>query len=414
MYIFLLLLTVLITACSTDDDASGDDDDSDTTTADVNYVLTLRALDDNGESADYFLTVEDIMSGEISAVGNGAELAGWNYAANFGGKYFAFSYEENICTAYELEDGELAAQDQFAFTRIDVMNPLNDDYFIGIGAPWGGGSYDCQLQLINIEDVAIDLTVDDPIYESYVYVDSLGENVQLNAWPTDTYFDGSNVYVSFYPLHGTTWVTPNTDTAYVSVFTYPDFAYVKTFKDSRTGPIGYYGDQPVLLENESGDHYALASSSYAAGFTQSTKPSGILKINSGEMEFDEDYFFNIEDLGYRVMSGKYVSDGLAVVSVIPIEADEDPSASWASFSVTTPLLYTAIVDLENQTFTIVEDVPAHGGQYKTPYLVQDGKVYISVHDGTEAYVYEVDPTAGTATQGALLEGTEFQALFAVD
>ena len=33
-------------------------------------------------------------------------------------------------------------------------------------------------------------------------------------------------------------------------------------------------------------------------------------------------------------------------------------------------------------------------------FVEDGKAYLSSHDGTEAYVYIVDPETATATKGA--------------
>ena len=49
---------------------------------------------------------------------------------------------------------------------------------------------------------------------------------------------------------------------------------------------------------------------------------------------------------------------------------------------------------------------------QTPFLVENGMVYISVNNGTEAFVYEVDPENATATKGATLIGNQFQGLFA--
>ncbi|MEQ8473034.1 MAG: DUF4374 domain-containing protein [Marinoscillum sp.] len=407
---FIKLLSItLLAGC-----ISGCDPDDEVSTAEANYVMSLRTQNANDESADYYITVDDLMSGEISAFGQGVELIGWNYNAKFRDTYFAFGYDLNECIGYKLDGGELISQGKFVFERIDVMEPLDNDFFLGIGAPWGGGSYDCNLQVISIDDIAIDHNVEHPIYESFHYVDSLDEHVQLNSWPTSAYLDNNKVFVSFYPLHGSSWNTPNTDTAYVSVFSYPELEYIKTFKDDRTGPIGYYGGSPAIMENEVGDHFFISTGCKACGFTQVTKTSGILKVNSGETEFDEDYYFDVEGTtGYKVLSGTYVGNGLAVARVIATDVDEQAAAvnSWATFSEVTPILNAAVIDLDAKTLTIVEDVPLHGGQYKTPYLVEDGKVYLSVNTGTEANVYQVDPATGTASKGAKLIGNQFQALF---
>ncbi|MCG8574825.1 MAG: DUF4374 domain-containing protein [Flavobacteriales bacterium] len=374
----------------------------------VNYVMSLRSLDASEESADYYLTVDDLMTGEISAVGKGEELVGWNYNGHFGDTYFAFGYDLNECVGYKINNqGQLVQEGKFVFERFDVMNEIDDNHFLAIGAPWGGGSFDCQLQVVNVQDIAIHKNVKHPIYEYF------HDGAQLNAWPTSSYVDGNKLFVSFYPLNGETWATPNTDTAYISVYSYPNLEYIETIKDDRTGPIGYYGGQPCILETENGDHYTLSSGAMAVGFTQATKPSAILKISAGSADFDDDYFFNVEETGYRVTSATYVGDGLAVANVIAIATDESAAGvnQWALFSEVTPLLNTAIIDLNAQSLTIVNDVPVHGGQYSTPFLVDGDDVYISVNDGTDAYVYKVNAPSATATRGAKLIGSQFQGLY---
>ncbi|UII29629.1 DUF4374 domain-containing protein [Fulvivirga ulvae] len=392
-------LTLLFTSCS--------DDDSSVTPVASGYVMSLRTEDADEESADYYITVDDLMTGEISAEGQGVELVGWNYNGHFGDTYFAFGYDLNECIGYKMINNQLVEQGKFVFERFDVMSAIDDESFLAIGAPWGGGSYDCQLQVVDVAEIAITKNVKHPIYESFDNGD------QLNAWPTGAYVDGDKLFVAFYPLNGTSWETPNTDTAYVSVYSYPEIEYIKTIKDSRTAPIGYYGASPSILEDESGNHFTLSVSSKAAGYTQATKPSGVLKINAGEDEFDADYFFNVEESGYKVLSATYVGNGLAVARVISLQMDEAAGAQsqWAAFSEITPILNVAVLDLNKETVTIVEDVPLHGGQYQTPYLVENGKVYISVNTGTEAHIYQVDAASGSATKGAKLIGNQFQALF---
>jgi hypothetical protein len=144
------------------------------------------------------------------------------------------------------------------------------------------------------------------------------------------------------------------------------------------------------------------------------KGSAILKIDSGADEFDANYFFDVESTGYRVTSATYVSNGLAVANVISTTIDNaaGKESQWGLFSEVTPLLNTAVIDLYNKKVTLVNDVPLHGGQYQTPFLVENGKVFISVNNGTDAHIYQVDPVSATAVKGAKLIGNQFQGLYA--
>lgn len=371
--------------------------------AGTGYLLGYRTA--GNPTADYLLTSKDLLSGTISATGTGIELSGWNYYGKAGGTYFAIDYTNNICVGYAIENGQPKEKGQFAFERMDCMTEADENTMIAIGAPWGGGSYDCRIQKIDAANVAIGSTKLTPIYVSY---DSAG--TQLNAWPTHTYIQGNRLYVSFYPLEGASWNTTLTDTAYVSVYSYPALDYLHTFKDTRTGPIGYYGGSPAIVEDEGGNHYTLSTSSIAGGFTQSTKPSGILKINNGQEQFDASYFFNTEALGYRLLTATYAGNGKVVARVIPVATDAS-AAAWAAFDVTVAICKVVVLDLNAQTLTVVNDVPLHGGQYQTPFLKENGKVLMSINDGSEAYIYAIDPTTATAVKGARIEGSELQSLF---
>ncbi|WP_159522198.1 DUF4374 domain-containing protein [Sunxiuqinia indica] len=395
----LLLGTMGITSCTEDNTVVDEPEEEEAT----GYVIALRASDGDA-SADYLLTHDDLMSGVISADGQGEEQSGWSYFTSAGDNYFSVGYTLNEVISYQIQDGNLIFDDKLLFDRLDMLYPVDDNHIVGIGAPWGGGSYDCQIQLIDVNNVAISRNISHPIYESYDE-----EGVQLNAWPTAAYVAGDQLYVSSYSLYGDTWETPNTDSAIVSVFSYPEFEYQGYFSDDRTGPVGYYASQPAILENENGDHYTLSSSSLAAGFTQTTKPSGILKINQGEQAFDSNYFFNIEEHGYKVLSGVYVGNNKAVVKVVSLENDAI-DASWAAFG-NELVMETAVIDLEAQTFELVESIPVHRGQYMTPYYVENDLVYLVVGTESEWYIYQVNPETVTAERGAQIEGIDVQGIF---
>jgi hypothetical protein len=366
------------------------------------YAVLFRTATD--PTADYLLTTNDLMTGSISATGNGIEQQGWCYFAKVGDTYLAVDYENTIAIGYRYQEGQLVEAGQFAYDALDCFGPATEGYAIGIGAPWGGGSFDCKINVIDGASVSISNSVTTPVYTP------MHNGAQINAWPTGTWVQGDKLYVSFYPLVGDTWETPMTDTAYVSVYSYPGLAYQSTFKDTRTGPIGHYSGQPCILTDESGNRYTISNTSIAAGFTQSTKPSGILKINSGATAFDANYFFDVEALGYKVLGGVYTGNGKVVARVISNTTDASATA-WAAFSVAeAPICNIAILDLNAKTLTLVNEVPLHGGQYLTPFLLEDGKVYASVTtSASDAFVYRIDPVTATAEQGARIEGSEIQA-----
>ena len=73
------------------------------------------------------------------------------------------------------------------------------------------------------------------------------------------------------------------------------FELDKIIYDERTSPIGVNGHSTGIEQTENGDIYSFSTSALSAGFTLATKPSGILRIKNGETEFDQDYFFNVEE-----------------------------------------------------------------------------------------------------------------------
>jgi len=367
------------------------------------YLIGYRTA--GTTTADYLLNTASLDSGVISATGKGLELSGWNYYGKSGSTYFAIDYTNNICKGFKVENGNIVEKGEFAFERMDCMTEVDENNMLAIGAPWGGGSFDCKIQLVNSTDISIQQSATTPIYVSY---DNNG--TQLNAWPTHSYIENGKLFIAFYPLNGATWETPNTDTAYISVYSYPGLQYQHTFKDTRTGPIGYYGGSPAMIEDEAGNHYSFSTSSKAAGFTQKTTPSGILKINKGQEQFDANYFFDVESYGYRVLTGAYAGNGKVVARVVSTTVDNS-APDWAAFEVTAPVCNIAVLDLNTKSFTLVSSIPLHGGQYQTPFHVENGKVYTSINNGSEAYIYAVDPNTASATKGARIEGSELQSFF---
>ncbi len=398
-------MTVSLFSCKKKDDDNNDSDNNSGVGQASGYVVGFRSSDG---SADYIMSVSDLMSGTISSSGNGIEQAGWCYYGRSNSSFLAIDYTNNNCIGYGVNNGVLSEKGEFIFERLDfIEHDKNTDQLLSIGAPWGGGSYECKFQLIDPNNMAITSSV-----PSVIYAPKDGSGNQLNVWPTSTKIVGDKVFVPFYPLVGDTWATDQTDTAYVAVYSYPGFQKLAILKDTRTSPIGYYGGSTSIVKDENGNMYTFSTSSYAAGYTQATKPSGILKINAGEQQFDPSYFFNLEAEGYKILTGAYVSNGKIVARVIDNATDAASGVgSWAAFSSSNPICKIAIIDVNAQTLTIVSDIPLHGGQYETPFLIEDGKVYVSINNGSSAAVYRVDPQTATAEKGADIAGSELQSIY---
>lgn len=375
-----------------------------------NYVLALRTQGASGTS-DYVLSTDTINkeNKSVSATGNGFEQLAWSYYNSTGSTIFSFSYGTvNAAVAYAMnESGTLYEKGRFSFERMDCFAKGDDSTLVAIGAPWGGGSYDCQIQLISANTVGIKKKRLTPIYR-------FDENDMLNKWPSSMVVNDGKLYIAFYPLDGVSWETQFTDTAYIAVFSYPGLDSLTLMKDSRTGPIGYYGNPVSMVKAENGDIYTLSPNSYAAGYTQSTKKSGILRIKNGQQSFDPGYFFDVESAsgGSKVLSATYAGDGMLVATVVSPGVD-DPAAVWAAFDIQIPICKLVVIDLNNKTVTDVKGVPAFGGQYGAQTLVENGKVYLSITSTTagEARIYAVDPLTATAEKGAKIEGVEVPAIF---
>ncbi len=386
--IFLVMFFLITVSCNQENEITPDEGVS-------KYVVHLR-VGTAGEYADYILTEDEIMSGEITAEGKGLEQTGWRYSAHTANTLFSIGYyDDNNCIGYGLdENGDLYEKGRFIFeTTLDVFSNGIDGHLVAMEVPRSGFA-DRVFHMIDGNSVSVTSKVPTRIYENKA--DS------LVAWPTALVVRDNRIFVPFYTLHANgTFATPSTDTAHVAVYSFPDFTFEQYIKDTRMGPIGIYGNKNGMVKTESGDLYAYSSASYACGFTTQQKNSGILRIKNGDLEFDDSYFFDIEEAtgGDKLVYFEYVGDGLAVGRLIT-----DDSGLWTYYG-SSDICKLVVIDLEGKTLTPITDIPLHKGQY-APMLVEDGKVYVNITTENSADIYEIDPNSATAVKGASIDGRE--------
>lgn len=372
------------------------------------YILALRTPSSGKSTADYLLSTNDLMSGKISAVGQGVEQIGWRYFTSTSGRYLSVGYGDNNIQGYTFDENteRLNNYGKMVFERLDMDAPISDNEILGIGAPWGGGTDVCTMMIINTEKLKATT-------QKKVKLSDLTLKDQEYLWPTSARKVGDKLFLSFYLVKGKKFETPVTDRAWVSVFSYPELEFIKTIEDQRTGPLGQYGNSRMMIKTETGDLYCFSSCSIEAGFDTETKPSGVLRIKNGKTEFDSSYFFNIEEKsskGYEVVFTQYLGNGLVFARVV---TNEGGDVKWAAAKETlTPCKYV-ILNLFDKTVKDIEGLPTTSGSMPGSALYDENKVYVSIHND-ETFIYQIDPIKATATKGAKIDGIDAPGIFKIE
>lgn len=366
------------------------------------FTVAFTAQGSENESTDYLFNVESLMEESISAEGVGIEQTGWRYMAGHNKTMFSIGYfNDNNAIAYELdEEGSLREKGRFVFENtLDMVGFADEETMLAMEVPRIDFA-DRVLHKIDVNSVSIQEKVNMRIWES--------REDSLVAWPTALKVRGDKLFIPFYKIHARgDFTTPQTDSAYVTVYSWPEMEFDKYITDDRMGPIGIYGTFNGMISDENENLYGFSSASYASGFTTQGKSSGILRINSGETEFDENYFFDIEQAtGGKVNFFEYAGNGKAVANIVM-----DDSQLWGAYVSGSEIHKLVILDLENQTSTDVSGVPLHGGFFGSPWHVEDGKVYMSVTTASGAHVYEIDVATATGVQGAEIQGKELKGIY---
>lgn len=399
LLLILVLVSVLATACSS---LTGSDDNDGEQEQVSNYTIAFTAQGSENESTDYILNTESLMEGEITAEGVGIEQTGWRYMVGHHNTLFSVGYfDDNNAIAYELDqNGNITETGRFVFENtLDLFGSADENTLLAMEIPRIDFA-DRVLHKIDPNSVSIQEKTPLRIWES--------REDSLVAWPTALKVRDDKLFIPFYKIHARgDFSTPQTDSSYVAVYSYPDLRFEKYITDTRMGPIGVYGLFNGMIEDEDGNFYGYSSASYANGFTTQSKPSGILRINNGETEFDQNYFFNVEEAaGGKINFLEYVGNGKALANIVI-----DDSVLWGSYSANNEIHKLVVLDLETQTATDVSGVPLHGGFYGSPWYVNDGKVYMSVTTAESVHVYSVDVETATGMQGAEILGKELKGIY---
>lgn len=438
----VLLATTLFTSCSNENDA----DITPPSGGARPYVIAATVTMSNN-STPVLLTAASLDEGTISPVHNGTVTDEATYWVFHGTEYlYGLAYNQGnagLTRSYVLDkDYNIIARDkEYAVNRFTTYG-MYDNYILttstGNGAEeWADDNgFLPKMFLVSYLDTKAETYRSSEVSEGYLSENFLGngEYVTLSGFQQR----GEKLFAAVVPMglsqygaaaDGGKWVkyphlvkTEDGGTNSSSYkkgelqwTQYPNECHVAIFDDETlstkkvitTDRISYASGRfksqyyQMIWATENGDVY-LFSPSYAKTMTDENQrtvlPAGVVRIKSGEEEFDNDYYVNIEALsgGRSFLRSWYVGDGNFLLQMYDAPLVPGKSAPTA--------LSLAIFNVNDATLKFVEGLPQTLSAFgKTPYM-ENGYAYmpVTVTDGYPA-IYKIDPSDATAVKGVVIE-----------
>ncbi|WP_025761398.1 DUF4374 domain-containing protein [Dyadobacter tibetensis] len=370
------------------------------------FVIASSPIGSSGV-ADYLLTTSDLSQGIISTIGQGIEQDGtYRYYMTHKGNFFSLLYGQGnpgAVTTYRLDEkGELEKFSDFQSETVQVFAAVNDD-ILTIKVPRSGDENASWFR-INAQEAKI-------VGEGKINIVALAGNGERAhfTWAQQV---GDKVFAPFMSIKGAApdvFGTSFPDSSWIAVYDYPGMQLQKVIKDNRTGVIGTYFNNGILVD-EKGDTYAFSAAvSTNSGKLNGKNPSAFVKIKHGTTEFDSSYFFNMEEVsgGKKVIGATYLSQGNVLVYML-----SDPANQYGPVRM-------ARINLYNKSFAWVGGVPeeilSKSASYNNNTITEDGKkVFVGINTEEGSWVYSVDIEAAQATKGLKVEGGKITAIVKMD
>ncbi|MDR1098318.1 MAG: DUF4374 domain-containing protein [Tannerella sp.] len=361
------------------------------------YVVVATPEGSTAEGADYLLQTGSLTEGSITTAGAGIEQDGYRYYAFHKNKAFSFLYGQGnpgAVTTYALdENGTLKYVSNLQTETVQVFGTYDDELIL-MKCPRSLSSPSAGIYRVDAVNPQIVGTI-------YVDVAELAGNGEM-AHFTGAFQVDDKVYAPYMCIKDNYFRTDFTDSTWIAVFSWPGMTLERVIRDNRASYIGYYFALRGVAQIENGDVYAFSHSPIGnaeQGIVPSTNPSAALRIKKGASEFDQSYFFNIQEIsgGYHLHRAFYLSGTKFLLTVIN---NREQTPQWGD----TNELRFAIIDVEAKSFAWVTGLPeperlVHVS--RLPFVADDGSSIafgITVAD-EYPHVYTIDVATARATKG---------------
>lgn len=379
------------------------------TTSNGKYAICLGYT---GEATSYYvITTDDLMTGSISAKGNGIEQNGYRSFQKGGDNLFSIGglglTDANVITRDA--NGNLTQKGSFVFDNsLSQIEQADANTMLAIDFP-NQYSEGAQFKFYKLDIVsgARTETKSKPIADL---------KAASNALPylSGMAVSGGHVYITFYlnDISVSPAVHTDYETAYVATYTWPGLEFVKVMEDDRAAICGNFNSFNGIYKVENGDMYTFSATAKANGYTvNSSKPGAMLRILAGETEFDQSYYFDVETAagGFKPTRMFYLGGGKFFAQVHTKKWDE--MTQWMDKD-----LKCAIVDVAARTVTYINDIPVLDGDgaMRMTCIVDGGYCYFPMTDADGLYYYRIDPATATAVRGARVEANFVSASFILE
>lgn len=410
-----VVLCVSMVGCSKDDGPS----EGGRTSNEVEFFI---AATESGEgAASYLLSVPDVSAGTVGIKGQGLEAdayTAWlfpNQYTGIGLKYQKGDPGIGIGVGLGADGNIVRTGGEFQIeSRFTTYGVFQNKVLTAVGG----------VQVADAPD----------IYTTFNFVDPAKNNAVTTITENTTNLTGNGEYatlsgiVQFGDNEFLTALVPSTvggDTGSGGGSTgptqYPDSVWVaaydqdlqvkRIYGDDRLGyAAGKFRSQyySSISEDGKGNVYVFSPSNDAT----STKPAGVIRINAGADDFDQDYFWNLEDELAKVGAATdikfqrvfHVTDDVFVLAYVRngSTVQEGPAKPNA----------LAIINVVDKSFKWVEGLPDFNDNpsFGLP-IAEDGKLYIPVNEvDHNPAIYTVDAVTGKATKGLVVEAGEVTAI----
>ncbi|UZR97752.1 DUF4374 domain-containing protein [Chondrinema litorale] len=422
-YGLVILLAINTISCSDDDDATDPTPDTEEDSVTESFFISAA-----GESAEYILSTDTLGGDDLSIVGSGIELeqTGYNWIFNEDntvtvGLIYAQG-EPGIGLGYELDTaGELSSLGEFQITSRFTSYGFFEDYAItsvggqtlvdedGNPLTYEDGTERADGATFNFINTAGGLSLETQSIETYGLI-SEGQQVTFSG-----IVDMGNGEF----LTGAVVSQAQDDEAEGGASTgtviYPDSCWVVAFDENlevqrvyRSNQLSYasgrYRSQyySQIAKDDDGNVYVFSG----AYDSNATNPAGALRINSGATDFDDSYYFNIEEIAedYNFRKVWHITEDyflLEFYNETVISSTNDPATQYG------------IVKMEDKTFNWV------GGGFPSKDDISDiglpmsydGKLYFPITaTGEYPTIYEIDPVTSQSTAVLSVASTNVEAI----
>lgn len=440
-----------LTACS-DDESNGGSGSSNVTTG--NYVIAATVTSSSTDTY-VLLTAESLDEGEITTVGNGLVNEGATYWVFYGNRYlYALNYnqgEAGTTQSFIMNTaGALEKRSQEYYVNRFTTYGFYDNYIMATSTGDGPSDMKDENGYLPQSFLISYLDVDNQTYTSNSVTQStpfLSENFLGNGeYVTLAGLEqvGSKLYAAAVPMglsqYGCMqkngdgsykWVLPGNEDliktesggsgsgAYdkdeLQWTQYPDECWIAVFKDRtlteysliKTDKISYAcgrnRSQYYQMNWLADDGYVYVfSPSYAKTMSdsrqQTTLPAGVVRVNTQTEQFDDAYYYNLEEKadGASFLRSWYIGGEYFLLLMYD-------KAITASDKVANRL---AVFNTSTGNLSYVSGLPSNvSGFGNTPYM-ENGNAYVAVTTASGyPTIYKVEPSSATATQGLVIRAT---------